>query len=80
MVLQKFDEMPNDELVRDFDPMRNEFDRRLFYEVTGDRLIEGEFMDEDTSDAEDDQINEPGSIDPLLRRVVEPFPNGSSIN
>ena len=46
----RLETMPIVDLVRDFDPIGVEFDRRLYYEVTGVRLNDGEFIDEDTSD------------------------------
>ncbi len=39
-------------LVDGFDPEHSQTDRRILYEVTGLRLIDDEFMDEDSSDAE----------------------------
>ena len=38
------------DLLCDFDAEKNESDRRIFFEVTGRQLIDGEFDDEDTSD------------------------------
>ena len=40
------------DLVEDFDADKNETDRRIFFEVTGIQLVEGEFYDLDTSDEE----------------------------
>ena len=34
-----------DELLQGFDPQNNSIDRRLFYEVTGSKIIEDEFID-----------------------------------
>ena len=39
-----------DELVDDFDFKSNEMDRRFFFEVTGKKLVKGEFDDLDSSD------------------------------
>ena len=39
-----------EELVTGFDPEQDLIDRRLYYEVTGRSLVEGEFADDDTSD------------------------------
>ena len=41
-----------DDLICDFDAEKNESDRRIFFEVTGRQLIDGEFDDLDTSDEE----------------------------
>ena len=43
-------------MLKDFDPEICEMDRRLYYEVTRDRLNEDEFVDSDSSD-EDFQEN-----------------------
>ena len=43
-----------DEVMDGFDPMRNEWDRRLLYEVTGIQLNPGEFGD--ISDDDDDSV------------------------
>ena len=40
------------DLICDFDAEKNESDRRIFFEVTGRQLIDGEFNDVDTSDEE----------------------------
>ena len=48
-----------------FDAETNEIDRRIYYEVTGRQLVEGEFGNEnelDTSDGEWANLNRP---DPL---------------
>ena len=42
------------QLIEGFDPEESFIDRRIFYEVTGKRLIAGEFLDEDTSGEEED--------------------------
>ncbi len=39
-------------LVDGFDPERSQTDRHILYEVTGLRLIDDEFMDDDSSDVE----------------------------
>ena len=52
--------MPNEEetekmigqLLNYFDPLNDEMDRRLFYEVTGFQFIENEFDNENSSDDE----------------------------
>ena len=41
-----------EELLRDFDGERNETDRRIYYQIMGSQLIEGEFDDGDSSDTE----------------------------
>ena len=41
-----------EELLRDFDGERNETDRRIYYQILGRQLIEGEFDDSDSSDME----------------------------
>ena len=51
-----------EDLVGDFDPENNEIDRRIFFEVTGKQIIEGEF-DDDGSSEEDWGILE--APDPL---------------
>ena len=50
------------DLVVRYDPDNDETDRRIFYEITGKRLIQGEFLDDDSSD-EETAHNE----DPLYR-------------
>lgn len=78
-----------DELARDFDPERSIVDRRLFYEVTGEKLIEGEFMDGETSDGEEEyasaEASSPRDVsDPFLVREPEgqrqATPGGTAIN
>ena len=44
-----------EDLVDDFDPENDIIDRRLLFEVTRKRLIEGEFADEETSSEEQRQ-------------------------
>ncbi len=39
-------------LVDGFDPEHSQTDRRILYEVTGLHMIDDEFIDEDSSDAE----------------------------
>ena len=41
-----------DSLLDGFDPEKNEMDRRIYYEITGMKLAEGEFRDFETSDEE----------------------------
>ena len=78
-----------DELARDFDPERSIVDRRLFYEVTGEKLIEGEFMDGETSDGEEEYASAEASprdvSNPLLMSEPEgrrqaTTPGGTAIN
>ena len=42
-----------DGLISHFDPENDQMDRRLFYEVIGFQLFEGEFDGENTSDIDD---------------------------
>ena len=49
-------------LIDGFDAASNDIDRRIYYEVTGRQLIEGEYEGEDTSDDEWGYLNKP---DPL---------------
>ena len=42
-----------EDLVADFDPDGNEADRRIFYEVTGEQIIDGEFAHELSPDDEE---------------------------
>ena len=51
-----------DSLINDFNAERNETDRRIFYEVTGRQLVQGEFDHEFTSDEEWGMLEAP---DPL---------------
>ena len=37
-------------MLEGFEPETNETDRRFYYEVTGHQLVEGEFVNDDTSD------------------------------
>ena len=46
-------------LADGFDPENDDTDRRIFYEVTGTSLVEGEFADEDTSDEERESMEAP---------------------
>ena len=51
--LQKADQAKPDQdskLLDGFDPLENDQDRRILYEVTGLRLFENEFRDFDSSD------------------------------
>ena len=50
------------DLADGFDPENDDTDRRIFYEVTGTSLVEGEFAGEDTSDEERESMEAP---DPL---------------
>ena len=49
-------------LIDGFDAERNDIDRRIYYEVTGRQVIEGEFEGDDTSDDEWGYLNK---ADPL---------------
>ena len=49
-------------MVAGFDPVKNEMDRRIFYEVTGKEIVSGEFADECTFDEEWQKF---GSYDPI---------------
>ena len=64
-----------DDLISGFDPEKNAIDRHIFYEVTGNQLIEGEFRDQDTSDDEWERKN---SIDPLARAFSFERPSQTS--
>ena len=44
--------------MRGFDPQNNLFDRRVFFEVTRQSLIPGEFVDEDSSADENKEEKE----------------------
>ena len=46
-----------EQLVKDFDPESNETDRRIYYEVTGIKLDENDFKDEDSMNSSDDGNN-----------------------
>ena len=51
-------------VVADFDGETNEIDRRIYYEVTGEQLIEGEFADTNSSNSDygGEQEEEIGNI------------------
>ena len=53
-----------DEVLAGFEPDSNEIDRRIFYEVTGRELVEGEYEIDDTSDDEWHRLGQP---DPWAR-------------
>ena len=53
-------------MLKGFDPVGDQLDRRLLYEVTGLELIEDEFKGEDSSDSE---IEEPPSEQQAARVV-----------
>ena len=50
------------DLLCDFDAEKNESDRRIFFEVTGRQLIDGEFDDEDTSDEDRARMAAPNPL------------------
>ena len=54
-----------DELMSGFDPRNDLFDRRLYFEVTGNSLIPGEFLDNDSSMEEGYAQKGGGNEDPL---------------
>ena len=67
-----------DQMLDGFDAETNEIDRRLYYEVTGRQLVEGEFGGDDggdTSDGEWANLNKP---DPLAYAFNYKGSNSSS--
>ena len=52
-------------MIEGFDPEESFIDRRIFYEVTGKRLIAGEFLKEDTSGKVEDDLGVDSEDDPL---------------
>ena len=55
-------EMNAEQLLEGFDPLNDPQDRRILFEVTGMRIYESEFHDEETSDSEGES-----------REVAQPF-------
>ena len=48
--------VPMEKLWQGFDPEKDYWDRRLLYEVTGERLNEAEFCGDDTSDLDVENV------------------------
>ena len=63
-------------IMEGFDPENDKMDRRILYEVTGLALIKDEFLDEDSSDSDEELPLEDDGNDPQYyafnyRQVVD---------
>ena len=59
-----------EQLVKDFDPESNETDRRIYYEVTGIKLDENDFKDEDSMNSSDDENSNENALSTSLNMNV----------
>ena len=59
-----------DDLLNGFDPENDAFDRRIFFEVTGQSLNPDEFLRDDSSEASV-ELDDGDPLDWLLAKKVE---------